>query len=165
MRATRCRKVDGTTFNISLPVMAHAESTKNVERVQLAIPTGTETVLLVEDETAVRSFIRAVLESSGYRVLEAADGEEGVARAASYEGRIDVVLTDVMMPRLGGRQLAEVLKRTRPNVRVLFMSGYTDQPLYQGSDAASVAFLQKPFSPLALARRVREILDVAPDSD
>jgi len=100
-----------------------------------------------------------VLESNGYTVLEAADGESGIARAASHDAEIDLLLTDVVMPRLGGRQLAELLKRARPSVRVLFMSGYTDQPPEPDRTSGADAFLQKPFSPLELTRKVREILD------
>jgi two-component system, cell cycle sensor histidine kinase and response regulator CckA len=148
----------GTSFKIYLPVEAHGDSTPIENRAPSAIPKGTETVLLVEDESAVRSLLRAVLQSNGYQVIEAADGESGAARAASYDAHIDLLLTDVVMPKLGGRQLAELLRRTRPNIRVLFMSGYTDQPI--DDDRGGVdAFLQKPFSPVELTRKLREILD------
>jgi PAS domain S-box-containing protein len=148
----------GTSFTIYLPIAARAESAEIDNRAQLGPPKGTETVLLVEDEAAVRALIRAVLESNGYTVLEAADGEGGVALAAGYDAPIDLLVTDLVMPRRGGRQLAEVLRRTRPNIRVLFMSGYTEQPVDHGSGGCD-AFLQKPFSPLELARTLRGILD------
>jgi PAS domain S-box-containing protein len=148
----------GTSFSVYLPVSAHAEAI-TATGAPLDVPSGTETVLVVEDEPAVRSLIRAVLRSSGYTVLEAADGEAGLAMAAGTDARIDVLLTDLVMPRLGGQQMAELLRRARPDMRVVFMSGYTDQSLEDDASGAAAVFLQKPFTPQELARKVRETLD------
>ncbi|HEV7587726.1 MAG TPA: response regulator, partial [Longimicrobium sp.] len=122
----------------------------------------TETVLLVEDEEAVRRLCSRVLRSRGYTVLEACDGEEAERLATEHPGRVDIVVTDLVMPRMSGRQLADVLARALPRLRVLFMSGYTDEALLRlGVHEASVDFLQKPFAPDELARKVREVLDAA----
>ena len=150
----------GTTFDIYLPVATRAPSaTENGEGEPEWMPTGSETILIVEDESAVRSFARGVLESSGYTVLVASDGEEGLKRAAAYEGPIDLLVTDLVMPRLGGRQLAETLRRSRPHVKLLFMSGYTEQPVPSGTGGTNAPLLQKPFVALELVRKVRRVLD------
>jgi two-component system cell cycle sensor histidine kinase/response regulator CckA len=121
---------------------------------------GTETILLVEDEEAVRVLARMVLQSNGYKVLEARHGEDALSLAAEYAGPIDILLSDVLMPRMGGRQLAARLAEARPNLRVLFMSGYGDDGvLERGPEEPSAAFIGKPFSPQELARRVRQVLD------
>ena len=152
----------GTSFKIYLPQVDAVPSTAAVARVDL--PRGTETVLLVEDAAAVRAVARQVLQRQGYRVLEAADGEDALYLAARHQGTIDLVLTDVVMPRAGGRELAERLLAVRPDTRVLYMSGYTDDSVVRhGILAGGVAYLQKPFSPEGLARKVREVLD-APKS-
>ena len=125
-----------------------------------ALPRGTETILLVEDEDAVRALARHVLTSCGYVVLEAADGREAVRLAEQHHGRIDLVVSDVVMPYLGGRQLVERLAAVRPGLKVLFLSGYTDDAVVRhGVREAEYAFLQKPFSPTALAQKVRDVLD------
>jgi two-component system cell cycle sensor histidine kinase/response regulator CckA len=100
------------------------------------------------------------LRSSGYTVLEARDGLEAVRVSQQHPGPIDILVTDLVMPRMGGRQLASLLAQARPRMRILFMSGYTDEAvLLHGVFEAGVAFLQKPFSLLVLARKVREVLD------
>ncbi|HVY25792.1 MAG TPA: PAS domain S-box protein [Polyangiaceae bacterium] len=152
----------GTTFKIYLPLADAASPSERRVAEPLHLPRGTETVLLVEDEAAVRNLARLVLSSGGYTVLEARDGEEALRLAADYPNTIHLLVTDLIMPRLAGRQLAAMLAETRPGVKTLLMSGYTDQAIAaQGSGLAPVAFLQKPFSPTALARKVREILDEA----
>jgi CheY-like chemotaxis protein len=118
---------------------------------------GSETVLLCEDEADLRELTRDVLEAYGYRVIQAGDGREALEVAAGFQGQIDLLLTDVVMPRMNGSELARALTRDR-NVRVLYMSGYTETSLVRG-DAAPGGFLQKPFSPVVLARAVRERLD------
>jgi CheY-like chemotaxis protein len=118
---------------------------------------GTETILLVEDEDVVRELVCEILESNGYTVLEARDGEAALDIFRGHEGPIDLLLTDVVMPRMGGRDLAERVTAQRPDVRVLFMSGYASSAV--GSLAPGAAFVQKPFSTAALAERVREVLD------
>jgi PAS domain S-box-containing protein len=150
----------GTTFKVYLPRAEAtgplAKSSPNV----LEAPRGSETVLLVEDEDSVRTLSRLVLQSSGYTVLEARDGQEGAVVAQQHPGPIHVLVTDLVMPRMSGRQLADVVSQARPGVRVLFLSGYTDEAMAQrGAIEAGLAFLQKPFSPISLVRKVREVLD------
>src|SRR5262249_17473333 len=117
----------GTSFKIYLPRAEQASSSAVPARDRPGIPRGAETILLVEDEPAVRNLSRLVLQSCGYTVLEAQDGEEAVAVAQQYTGPIHVLVTDVVMPRMNGLQLAKQLAQSRPDVRILFMSGYTDE--------------------------------------
>jgi PAS domain S-box-containing protein len=149
----------GATFRVHLPV---AEDTARPEESQAGISTtpGTECVLVVEDEPAVRALARQVLESYGYTTLVAGDGQEAVRVCADHYGPIHLLVTDVVMPGAGGRVLAERLRTLRPGMRVLFMSGYTDDAVVRhGVQHAEVHFLQKPFRAAALARKVREVLD------
>jgi two-component system, cell cycle sensor histidine kinase and response regulator CckA len=147
----------GTTFKILLPgVAASAPASATV---QIA-PRGAETVLLVEDEAGVRKFGRLALETQGYAVLEAAGGEEALRAAEQHAGPIHLLVTDVVMPRMGGREVAESLRVRHAGLKVLYVSGYTDDAVVRhGIVEATDAFLQKPFTPLALARKVRAILD------
>lgn len=150
----------GTAFKIYLPaVKERLSADKSYPRLR-TMPRGTETVLLVEDEDAVRALARHVLRSCGYTVLEAVDGEEAVRVAGEHPGSIDVLVSDVVMPHLGGRELAERLSAMKPGLKVLFLSGYTDDAIVRhGVLEANYAYLQKPFSPTALAHKVREALD------
>ena len=121
---------------------------------------GTETILVAEDEDGVRSLTKEVLEKYGYTVLEASNGEEALKIAERHEGPLDLLLSDVVMPRMGGPELAQELLARRPAVKVLYMSGYTDHPMVRrGVVNAGVAFLQKPFTPTVLVSRIREILE------
>ena len=121
-------------------------------------------MLLAEDEQAVRKFARHALESQGYKVLEAVNGLDAIRVAGEFAGRIHAVVTDVVMPEMGGRDLVESLRSGRPDLRVLFVSGYTDDAIFRhGVVEATDAFLQKPFSPLGLARKVRAVLDERKD--
>jgi CheY-like chemotaxis protein len=126
-----------------------------------ANPRGDETILLAEDEPAVRDLAARVLRGQGYTVLEASDGVEALRVAEqAHDARIDLLLTDVVMPRMGGGALAEQLSAMRPGIKVLFVSGYTEDAIRLGSQLATGAqFLHKPFSPAALAQKVRNILD------
>ena len=127
-----------------------------------AAAVGTETILLVEDEEGVRELARDILRASGYTVLEARSGHEALLLCERHQGPLDLLLTDVVMPRMSGRELAERLGPLRPDVSVLYMSGYTDDAVIRhGVQGAGTAFLQKPFSPAALVQRVRETLDLA----
>lgn len=119
-------------------------------------------ILLAEDEAAVREFVRVVLERAGYDVLEAASGDQALELAADPSEPIDLLLTDVIMPRMKGPALAETLRRSRPGLRVLFMSGFTDESLPSGSGAKSFSLLSKPFRGKALLEKVQEVLAADP---
>jgi PAS domain S-box-containing protein len=148
----------GSTFKILLPATFDSPGSRSGER-RLA-PRGVETVLLAEDDETVREFTRLVLEAQGYAVLEGAGGDEVLRVAAAHPGPVHLLVTDVVMPGMGGRALAEALRATRPNVKVLYVSGYTDDAVVRhGIVEATDAFLQKPFTPLAMARKVRAVLD------
>jgi two-component system cell cycle sensor histidine kinase/response regulator CckA len=150
----------GSTFRVYLPVTPSMQRLRKSEQNRAPIPQGRETVLVVEDEEGVRRLAGSVLRDSGYAVLEARDGAEGLEIARRHAGPIDLLLTDVVMPRLGGRELAEQLRALRPRSKVLFTSGYTeDKFLRDGLREATFTFLAKPYSPLLLARKVREVLD------
>jgi PAS domain S-box-containing protein len=152
----------GSSFRVYLPrVLESVEVQRDL--FDAPAPGGHETVLLVEDEDAVRDLVREALELIGYRVLTAPGGEQGLDLADVHPGPIHLLITDVVMPRMGGAELARLLSERRPDTRVLFMSGYTDDAVVRhGVLEARVAFLQKPFTLEALARRVRETLDSPP---
>jgi two-component system cell cycle sensor histidine kinase/response regulator CckA len=124
-------------------------------------PRGSETVLLVEDEESVRVFASKALEKQGYRVLQARHGRDALLRLADHEGPVHLVITDIVMPEMGGGELARRLAGERPEVPVLFMSGYTDDEVAQRGLGAEQGFLQKPFTSDGLARKVREVLGEA----
>ena len=150
----------GCTFRIYLP---RADSARSEHLPSAEIPAhleGSETVLLVEDDATVCDFIRAVLSSHGYRVLTPKRPKDAEALFDEHGGRIDLLLSDVVMPEISGAELAKRLTAKNPNIKVLFMSGYIgDDVLRQGIQEKEVPFLQKPFAPLTLAQKVREILD------
>ena len=155
----------GTTFRVLLPQQKKLPvSTPAASR--LDSPTGTETILLAEDEDVVRKLVRQVLELHGYTVIEASGGQHALEVARDYGKPIDLLLTDVVMPGLGGRELADEVRRHRPDIRVLYMSGYTDDAITRHGVAAAVdAFLQKPFAPPQLLRKIRELLNQKSHSD
>lgn len=155
----------GSTFKIYLPVATAPESAPETPVAVTSVLGGTETVLVVEDEALVRDVTRAMLERRGYHVLLANDGEHAMRVAESYFGTIDLLLTDVVMPRANGRRVAERLRMLRPDIRVLYMSGYTEDAIvHHGVLDAGITLLEKPFTELDLARSVRELLDApAPD--
>lgn len=150
----------GTTFRIYLPCTEETRVMVKAGPVQQEIPKGTETILLVEDEEAVHKLFRSVLHTGGYTVLEANDGQRALELAQQHPTPIHLLITDLVMPRMSGRQLADRLCVLRPTMRVLFMSGYTEEAVthHQGQEL-KIAFLQKPFDPLSLAQKVRELLD------
>ncbi len=150
----------GSTFKIYLPV-ATGEAPLEPEGVrETEAIGGSETVLIVEDEALVRDVTRAMLSRRGYRVLVAKDGEHALAVAANHMGVIDLLLTDVIMPRANGRRVAEQLRMMRPELRVVYMSGYTEDAIvHHGVLEAGIVLLEKPFTEQALARTVREVLD------
>jgi PAS domain S-box-containing protein len=148
----------GTSFKVYLP---RIDSCPLPERQGTSAPTerGFETILVVEDQTAVRAYTGAVLNQCGYRVLEASDGHEATAAAERHAGEIHLLLTDVVMPGMNGKELSERLKVKHPNLKVLFISGYTaDAIAHHGVLDPGVALLHKPFCPEELAGRIREIL-------
>lgn len=149
----------GTTIKIYLPRVEEPASVPTAIPV-LSSPRGWETILLVEDEPMVRSIAESALLAQGYRVLAAGTGSEALALAQEYAQTIHLLMTDVVMPQMSGKQLAERLLVLRPAMKVLYASGYTDNTIvHHGVLDAGVAFLQKPYSPNTLARKVREILD------
>jgi two-component system cell cycle sensor histidine kinase/response regulator CckA len=149
----------GTTFKIYLPaVEEQVGALKAVDGAKWM--GGAETILLVEDEKAVRGLALQAFQSHGYKVLTATDGKDAMRVAKEYHGRIDLLVTDVVMPRMGGRQLAEALRPALPTMKVLFTSGYTDDAVVRhGILQKEVSFLQKPYTPLSLTRKVRAVLD------
>jgi PAS domain S-box-containing protein len=152
----------GTTFKVYFPIAAQSAtaSLRVTTPVERGAPRGVETILLVEDEEGVRVLARTILRRLGYTVLEAPNGVEALALAEAHPGTIDLLLTDVVMPRMSGRELVEQLLPMRPSLKVLFMSGYTDDAVVRhGILDASIAFLQKPITPEPLARKVREVLN------
>jgi GAF domain-containing protein/nitrogen-specific signal transduction histidine kinase len=151
----------GATFQIYLPAQSPQDADGPGKEQPQGLPWGTETVLLAEDEAALRTMVAQTLEELGYTVLQAADGEEGLRVARERQaGVIHLLLTDIVMPRMGGVELASRFKTEWPDARVLFVSGYSEDPLLQHSaNRRDMDFMQKPFLPAALARRVREILD------
>ena len=156
----------GTTFKIYLPRVAErAESPAQVASTAESVATepGTETILLVEDETNLRYLARQFLEKQGYRVIEAADGAVAMQIAVAHEGVIHLLLTDVIMPGMNGRELAQRVSEIRPNTKVLYMSGYTENVIgHNGTLDAGVRLLQKPFTLSSLKSKVREVLDSTP---
>jgi CheY-like chemotaxis protein len=155
----------GTTFRIYLPLVDKPTERYDGQPELVQLPVGTETVLLAEDAAAVRAAARQILERYGYTVLEAPSGRDALNIALKRQAPIHLLLTDVVMPEMSGRELAEQICELRPSAKVLYMSGYTDDAVVlHGILSAGIAYLQKPFSPATLARKVREVLDAAPVS-
>jgi PAS domain S-box-containing protein len=153
----------GTTFKIHLPRVAVSVEKSFTDQAQSGPAPGTETILFVEDEESVRELVRDYLGTIGYRVLEAADGVQALALAAAHKGPIHILITDVVMPRLSGRELASRLASERGEMKVLFISGYTDDSVFRhGVLEGGVAFLQKPFNLKSLAQKIREVLGGQP---
>jgi len=150
----------GTTFKVYLPLVE--EGTRQAAATASVTPImhGSETVLLVEDEDMVRKLASELLVESGYTVLEANGGEAAIDLGNKHKERIDLLITDVVMPKLSGKEVAEQLQAIHPETRVLFMSGYTDEAIvHHGIVDSGIAFIQKPFSERALAQKIRDVLD------
>jgi len=148
----------GATFKIYLPRVDETGESVQPSEAQGDVA-GTETILLVEDDPTVRDFAARMLRSFGYKILESKSPEDALAMGDQRHQAIDLLLTDVVLPRMSGRSVAEHLSLVRPGLRVLYMSGYTDGAIHQGGVLeANTAYVQKPFTPDALARKVREVL-------
>ncbi|QVL34200.1 response regulator [Telmatocola sphagniphila] len=150
----------GSKFTIYLPKMESGSVEESRSSTLESLPIGKGTILLVEDEAAVRKVARTVLINCGYQVLEAEDGEDALKVASEHHGSIQMLVTDVVMPRLSGRELANRLVKIRRDIKVLFVSGYTDDELLRSDiSEANYKFLQKPYTPKLLAGKIRELLD------
>jgi CheY-like chemotaxis protein len=155
------QKDQGATFKIYFPLVeqgaAGAVGTPDAEPLH-----GRETILLVEDEPAVRGLVHETLRLHGYTVLEARHGIEALMTGAKHQGPIHLLLTDVVMPQMSGPEVAEKIQIVRPGIKVLYMSGYPDHPVFeQGGISRDASFLPKPFTPNVLAKKVRDVLDGA----
>jgi hypothetical protein len=148
----------GTTFRIYLPETAAQLETPQPAAPATATPSGGGTILVVEDSSQLRELFRDVLELHGYTVLDAENGRVALDVAAAFDGKIDLLLTDVIMPEMNGRQLADHLSLARPGIKVMFASGYSADDLVRHGVEAGMAYMQKPFSPEALALKVKEVL-------
>jgi PAS domain S-box-containing protein len=153
----------GTTFKIYFPAVEAPATPLAVADAQPELRGGSETVLVAEDQPELRAIACQILRRYGYSVIEASNGNSALSKARAYHGPIHVLLTDVVMPGMGGRQLAELLADERPEMHPIFMSGYTDDTvLRHGFLDSALAFIQKPFTPAALLRKVREVIDGTP---
>ncbi len=151
---------EGSTFRIYLPQVATYPETEVTERPAMTLPAGSGTILVVEDEVQVRELVQEILQSEGYTVLTASDGHEGLQLCIAYDGPIDLLLTDVVMPGLSGPEMAQCILPMRPTIKIVYMSGYASDAIGDhGVLAPGTAFLQKPYTPDILLRKVRETLD------
>jgi CheY-like chemotaxis protein len=152
---------NGATFRIYFPQIDQPLAVRTGPATEGALAGGTETLLLVEDDPSLRNLALGVLQAHGYEVLRAIDGRDGLNLAFHHKGSpIRLVITDVVMPQMGGKVMADWLKTTLPEVKVLFTSGYTDGAIvHHGILDSDAAFLPKPYTPQALASKVRELLD------
>ncbi|MHB1862339.1 MAG: response regulator [Gemmatimonadaceae bacterium] len=152
----------GTTFKVYLPQMSESLAPPDSEPIVARVAGGRETVLVAEDEAAVRAIVGRVLEDNGYIVLLAEDGAAALAMARAHPGTIDLLLTDLVMPGMTGRQLATAVQAEWPEVDLIFMSGYTDDAgVRQGVLSEGMRYLQKPFQAATLTQAVRDVLDAA----
>jgi two-component system, cell cycle sensor histidine kinase and response regulator CckA len=152
----------GTRFRVLLPLAEQATAAAGPRGSAGALPRGTETLLLVEDETGVRELIRDFLLRCGYEVLEAGGVQQALELFGEHGARVALLITDIVMPQMNGRVLAERLRAERPDLKVLYISGYTDELWLTPNSGSPAAFLQKPFTPLVLARKVREVIEGGP---
>jgi len=150
---------EGATFRVHLPCAGEGGEPEPAATAATQ-PGGEETILLVEDEGAVRGLVAEVLRRRGYQVIEAGDGDEAIEASDRHAGTIHLLVTDLVMPGMNGRELARFMEHARPGIRLLFVSGYSDDRVEpRAGRTDSGAFLQKPFTPVALARKVRDVLD------
>jgi len=151
----------GTTFKVCFPCCTDVgEDSEKLRPSQRPAPRGSETILLVEDDAQLRALARTILARQGYAVLDAATPAEALSISQQHGGKIDLLVTDVVMPQMSGRELARALLKSRPSTKVLYMSGYTDNAIvHNGVLDAGLSFLQKPLTPDALTHKVRQVLD------
>jgi CheY-like chemotaxis protein len=151
----------GSTFKVYTPRAEKGDAPVQAKAARSALLMGSATILVVEDEEGVRSLIGEVLRLGGYTVLLASDAEMAKAMCREHDGPIHLLLTDVVLPKVGGRQLAEVLVTMRPDLRVIYMSGYTDNAIvHHGVLDPGTAFIEKPISPDALLKKMQEVLGI-----
>ena len=149
----------GTSVGVYLPRLDQPEAIETTA-LKAKLARGTETILIVEDDEMVRGLVHETLVRHGYHVIDAADPADAKRKADSYKGQLQLLITDVILPKTNGRELAQQLTRKHPEMKVLYMSGYTDQVILNiGIQHEDVAFLQKPFTPATLAEKVREVLE------
>jgi two-component system cell cycle sensor histidine kinase/response regulator CckA len=149
----------GSTFKIYLPKVKRDVKEEEKEQPPVENLSGSEIVLIVEDDNSLRKLAQKSLQPHGYRVLVAENGEDALRISKEHEGTIDLMITDVVMPKMGGKETAERLQALHPQMKVIYMSGYTDDSIvHHGVLAPGLNFLEKPFSPGGLARKVREVL-------
>jgi CheY-like chemotaxis protein len=150
----------GTTFKIYLPRVNEPLEEMKKEVLKEELPHGNETILIVEDEEEVRQLISKMLERQGYAILETSNGEEALLACGRCEGSIHLMLVDVIMPGMSGSELVKALKPLYPEIKILYMSGYTDDAIARhGVLEKGVNYIQKPFTLEGLARKIREVLD------
>jgi two-component system cell cycle sensor histidine kinase/response regulator CckA len=150
----------GTTFKVYLPWARETSSPSESRQAMRDMPSKTGTVLVVEDEQSVRDLVCRVLDQRGHTILVAGHPQEAIALSESYSGDVHLLITDVVMPALGGKALAAQLAARRPHMQVLYISGYTDSAIvHHGVLDAGIHLLHKPFTPSALARKVSDLLD------
>ena len=152
----------GTTFQLYWPTVEERLPPSDGVHAGDRTLTGSETVLLVEDEDLVRDLAVDILRDVGYTVLEARDGRDAILKCRQHAGPIDLLITDMVMPGMNGKELSDLLLSFRPDMRVLYMSGYTDHAsLHQDVWENHASFLQKPFTDLTLTQKARDVLDAA----
>lgn len=151
----------GTTFEIFFPRSSQSPGLRATSLVAPPSLEGDETILLVEDDDQVRSVVKTILRRRGYSVLEGRNGAEALLISEQHAGRIDALITDVVMPLMNGKQLAERLSISRPSMRVLFMSGYTDNVVLSPTPESGIELLPKPITPDTLLRKLRTVLSGA----
>jgi two-component system cell cycle sensor histidine kinase/response regulator CckA len=153
----------GTTFKIYLPAIAQSTFAQASHPSEKTLARGSATVLLAEDDAPMRALTRHLLEAQGYRVLEACDGDQAITLAQAHKNEIDLLLTDVVMPRLSGPGLVERLRASQPGIKIVYMSGYTDELLaHHGALDSGIAFLEKPFTQESLLQAVQAALRSSP---
>jgi CheY-like chemotaxis protein len=149
----------GSTFRLYLPRVGQTAPELGERSFVSDPPTGSETVLVVEDETSVRILVAEILGQSGYAILQAGNGRDAIRICREYSRRIHLMVTDLVMPHMSGRELFEAAAQLRPDMKVLYLSGYSDDSVIRRDlDTSQISFLQKPFGPYALAAKVREVL-------